>query len=252
MKKIYFFIFISLGFLLLNQCKVFERINALRIVETRFVDDLLNAEISAEIIDTEKKSSITEHGFCYAAGYASPTLDDAFSNTLSLGPVNDENQLFTGKITRLEPNTDYYIRAYMIVGGKVVYSSPKFIRTRDFVLDDFNLLVTNAILSDSNQITVTAFVNKKRIETRNPVTIWQYGSIVAAEPDSTNGLSSTYTQSPPEPITYFIDNFPISVLPSPSVPSNSIFIWAYADIRPISNPNVTFRLYSRRRRIQLP
>lgn len=246
MKKLYYFLLFFLCLSLLNQCKLLDRISALRILDTQFTDDLLSVVVSAEIIDSEKKNSITEHGFCYTKGYALPTISDGNSDTLSLGVITDENQPFEATIKDLEPNTDYYIRAYIIIEGKVVYSNPKFVRTRDFIPEDFNVLVSNFIFSD-NQAFVKAFVNKRRIETRNPVTVWQYGSIIAAEPDSTNGLSSVYTQSPPNPITDFEDTFPINLLPAPVTPSNKLYVWAYADIFFNENPSITRRIYSLRR-----
>ncbi|GAB4486902.1 MAG: hypothetical protein OHK0045_06660 [Raineya sp.] len=226
-----------------------DRINALRIIDTRFTDDLLSVAVTAEIIDSEKKKAITDHGFCYTIGYSLPTLGDGTSDTLSLGEVSNEAIPFEGIISRLKPSNDYYIRAYIVIDGKVVYSPPKFVRTRDFIPEDFNLLVSNALLTE-NEISVKAFVNKIRIETRDPVTVWQYGSIVAAEPDSTNGLSSTYTQSPPDPITHFHDSYPINLLPVPTAPSNKIYVWAYADIFLNENPSITHRIYSRRREIE--
>lgn len=248
MKKLYFFSILTLACLLLGQCTLFNRISALRILDTNFTDDLLSVVVRAEIIDSEKKNSITDHGFCYAIGYALPTLGDGLSDTLSLGTPTDENSPFEGTLTLLEPNTDYYIRAYMVVDGKIVYSTPKFIRTRDFIPEDFDVLVSNALLSD-NEIFINAFVNKRRIETRNPVTVWQYGSIVASDPDSTNGLSSVYTQAPPEPITHFQDIFPTTLLPTPTVLSNKVYAWAYADVFFNENPSIVRRIYSRRREL---
>ena len=248
MKKLYFFSVLILTCLFLGQCKLFDRVSALRILETNFTDDMLSLVVRAEIIDSERKNGITDHGFCYAAGYAVPALGDGLSDTLSLGPITDENLPFEGTLTLLEPNTDYYIRAYMIVDGKTIYSSPKFVRTCDFIPKDFDVLVSNLLLSE-NEAFVNAFVNKRRIETRNPVTVWQYGSVIAAEPDSTNGLSSVYTNSPPEPITHFEDSFPIFLLPTPTNSSDKIYVWAYADIFFNENPNITRRIYSRRREV---
>jgi len=246
MKKVYLFLCILLCSLLLAQCKLIDRISALRILDTRFTDDLLSVVVRAEIIDSERKNGITDHGFCYAIGYALPVLGDGISDTLSLGATVDENLPFEGTLTLLEPNSDYYIRAYIIVDGNVVYSSPKFIRTRDFIPEDFDVLVSNTIITE-NHAFVDAFVNKRRIETRSPVTVWQYGSVIAAEPDSTNGFGSVYTQNPPEPITHFSDRYPIFLLPTPSVSSNSLYVWAYADIFFNENPSIIRRIYSRRK-----
>lgn len=248
MKKIYYTSLLLLYFLLLWQCKSLDRISALRIVDARFTENLLSMAVSAEIIDSEKKNAITDHGFCYTVGYALPALGDGFSDTLSLGTVTDENLPFEGIITELEPGRDYYIRAYMVIEGKVVYSAPKSLRTRDFIPEDFNVLVSNALVTE-NEVSVKAFVNKARIEARNPVTVWQYGSIVASEPDSTHGLSNTYTQSPPNPITYFNCTYPINLLPVPTVPSNKIYVWAYADVFLNENPSITQRIYSKRKEI---
>lgn len=245
MKKLYHSLVVLFCSLLLVQCRSFDRISALRILDIRFTDDLLNVVVSAEIIDSEKKNGITDHGFCYTAGYALPTLGDGISDTLSLGEVSDENLPFEGKITRLVPSTDYYIRAYITVNGKTVYSSPKFIRTRDFIPNDFDVLVTNAVISE-NQVIVDAFVNRKRIESRN-LTITQYGSIVAAEPDSTKGLSIAHTNIPPDPITYFTDEYSVSVLPTPATPPDSFYIWAYADVYFDQDITLIYRIYSRKR-----
>lgn len=241
---------LSFGLILLaflaSQCRLIERISFLRILDTRFTDDLLSVVVTAEIIDSEKKNGIADHGFCYAIGYANPELGDGFSDTLSLGALNNEDAPFEGILTRLEPNTDYYIRAYMTINGRTVYSLPKFVRTRDFIPEDFDVLVSNVIVMQDNAI-VNAFVNKRRIETRNPVTVWQYGSIIAAEPDSTNGFASVYTQNPPDPITHFTDTYPIFLLPVPITSTNNLYAWAYADIFFNENPNIIRRIYSQRR-----
>jgi hypothetical protein len=246
MKKIYYFLLLSFSLFLLGQCRLLDRISALRILDTRFTDDLLSVVVSAEIIDSERKNAITDHGFCYAIGYANPELGDGLSDTLSLGAVGNEDIPFEGILRQLEPNTDYYIRAYMIVEGRVVYSLPRFVRTRDFIPEDFDALVSNAIITE-NDAFVDAFVNKRRIETRSPVTVWQYGTTIAAEPDSTNGLSSVYTQNPPDPITRFTDSYPIFLLPTPTNPSDKLYLWAYADIYLNENPSIIRRIYSRRR-----
>ena len=248
MKKLYCFSIILLCSLFVVQCRLIDRISALRILDTRFTDDLLSVVVSAEIIDSERKNGISDHGFCYAIGYALPVLGDGISDTLSLGAITDEGLPFEGILTQLEPNTDYYIRAYMVVNGKTVYSNPKFVRTRDFIPEDFDVLVSNTIILE-NDAFVDAFVNKRRIETRSPVTVWQYGSIIAAEPDSTNGFSSIYTQNPPEPITRFEDNYPIFLLPTPTTPSNKLYVWAYADIFFNENPSIVRRIYSIRREV---
>lgn len=111
MKKLYYFSVLLLCCLFLGQCKLLDRISALRILDTNFTDDLLSVVVRAEVIDSEKKNGITDHGFCYAIGYALPTLGDELSDTLSLGSITDENLPFEGTLALLEPNTDYYIRA---------------------------------------------------------------------------------------------------------------------------------------------
>lgn len=66
--------------------------------------------------------TITERGFCYST-YSNPTIND-YKVSLSSG-----NGTYTGILSSLNRNTTYYVRAYAVYNGNIIYSDVKSFKT---------------------------------------------------------------------------------------------------------------------------
>lgn len=78
-----------------------------------------SCKITGEIVDMSEQG-ISEHGFCYAIT-SSPTIEDS---KVELGS-EDKAQSFTGTLLALNPNTNYYVRAFATNEGGTVYGEEK-------------------------------------------------------------------------------------------------------------------------------
>ncbi|MCS6794615.1 MAG: hypothetical protein NZ516_01500 [Raineya sp.] len=251
MKKHYLVIFVLViaAIMWLTTCSPIERINALRITEINFVGDGLQAEVFSEVIDTEKKKTASQHGFCWAIN-AVPQLGNAGVDSIMLGEKANEAQLFSAVIERLLPSTDYYIRSFMVVDGKTQYSLPQKIRTRDIRPEDVLISITNSFITNDS-VFLYGIVNKERIEFLAPVTVTQYGTILASEPDSTKGISQVQTNFTPNVINSFTHKYAKANVPPPTITlpqplQGSYFAWAFVDFYLNSNPSDVQRRYTRR------
>jgi hypothetical protein len=63
------------------------------------------------------KPNVTAAGICYSKTNLVPTISDS---KIEL-PVGDG--IFLGTLSGLEPNTKYYIRAYIYLDGELIYAS---------------------------------------------------------------------------------------------------------------------------------
>ncbi len=249
MKKLYFLIFLfMIGLFAFNACSPIERINALRITEINFIGDGLSVNISSEVIDTDKKKTASQHGFCWAMG-AVPELGMVGVDSLLLGEKANEDQLFSATIERLLPSTDYYFRSFLIVDGNIKYSLPQKVRTRNMRPEDVIITITNSI-NAKDTIYLKGIVNKERIEFLFPVTVTQYGTLLASEPDSTKGISIVETNFMFEGMSQFFHKYAKANVPLPTVTlpqplQNSYFAWAFVDFYPNNNPSQIQRRYTR-------
>ncbi len=66
--------------------------------------------------------TITERGFCYST-YSNPTIND-YKVSSSSG-----NGTYTGILSSLNRNTTYYVRAYAVYNGNIIYSDVKSFKT---------------------------------------------------------------------------------------------------------------------------
>jgi len=250
MKKLLIFFF-SLS--VLANCNKLERINGLRITNIDVLEDSLSATVTGEIIDIQTNKNAIDHGFCYAADFADPKLGN--SDTLSLGVVLDANLTFSDSLLNLSPSTVYYIRPYLMLDStNVVYGGVSSFRTRDFTIDDLPFAITNVLVTfPSGDLSVSGFVNQKKIEEENPVQVLSYGTIVSREPDSTaTNVSLSNFDATTEDIIRFSHSHPSIYIPIPSVTlppelENKYFVWVFADVAPIANPANITRYYSKRR-----
>lgn len=239
----------------LGACNKIERISAVRITNVEMLSDSLSAIVYGEIIDSEVKAgSISDHGFCFTEGFADVKLGDANVDTLSLGPVEDENRLFSDTVVMELPNTTYYVRAYMIVDGNAVYGSPKLIKSRDFRVEDLNLGILSTVVAfgPMGSLTIKGFVNKKKIQT-DPVTLIDFGTRVSFFPDST-AIGEEIVQLPTtDDIIYFSNPHTGSGLgtPPPSPDDESVYVWGFARYALNANPNDIKTIYTVRRRVRI-
>lgn len=66
--------------------------------------------------------TITERGFCYST-YSNPTINDYKVSSTS------GNGTYTGILSSLNRNTTYYVRAYAVYNGNIIYSDVKSFKT---------------------------------------------------------------------------------------------------------------------------
>ncbi len=86
-------------------------------VETGEVSNILTttADVSGTVIDVGEGA--TQHGHCY--GTSTGPLISGTKTALGVAVKGD----FTSSLTGLEPETEYYVRAYCSLGGEAVYGS---------------------------------------------------------------------------------------------------------------------------------
>lgn len=247
-KIIFAFIFVGLV-----ACNKLERFNGLRITNLDVLEDSLSAIVTGEIIDIQTDKNAIDHGFCYAANFADPRIGN--SDTVSLGLVVDANLNFKDSLLNLSPSTIYYVRPYLMLDStNIIYGAVSSFRTRDFTIDDLPFAITNALVTfPVGDLTVSGFVNQKKIEEENPIDVLYYGTIVSREPDSTaTNVSLSIFDATTEDIIRFTHSHPSGSIPSPTntLPpelENKYFIWVFADAAPITNPTNITRYYSQRK-----
>ncbi len=92
-------------------------------VKTRMIQNITNesAEISVEIIDKGEGNVI--FGVCYATT-PNPTISQSKTE---VNQINNDN--YNAIISKLNPNTNYYVRAYAQVGQNTIYGEDQNFRT---------------------------------------------------------------------------------------------------------------------------
>jgi len=81
------------------------------------------ARVSTALISTGG-NDISQHGHCWSKT-EQPTVGDAHS---SLGSITNP-KTFTSKLEDLEPNTTYFIRAYILTSGSTIYGDQHSLKT---------------------------------------------------------------------------------------------------------------------------
>jgi len=144
MKRISKLILIALLVGIFSTCEKFD-VNPLTKVETGTVTPTATSlTVNAKIIELSGKGN-TEHGFCYAT-HNEPTIDDHKVNK-GIPKVGS----FSGSINGLNPNTQYYLRAYCKSAEGVVYGKTVASKT----LSGKSALTTTSVTS----ITVNSAVS---------------------------------------------------------------------------------------------
>ena len=77
-------------------------------------------------IDDAYVSAVESYGFCYSKTNNEPVKNDLFTETSGV------EQTFSEYIINLEPDTKYYIRAYVIINGTVFYGNTLETTTESF------------------------------------------------------------------------------------------------------------------------
>lgn len=100
-------------------CEQILNVDRESLFETGFIKDLndRSATIEGLIISIENDVEVTQHGHCWAQ-HENPTIEDDSSSTL--GPVTGTGN-FTSTIEELDPNSQYFVRAYIVTNGNVRY-----------------------------------------------------------------------------------------------------------------------------------
>ncbi|MCU0437611.1 MAG: hypothetical protein MUC49_06820 [Raineya sp.] len=251
-QKYNYSFFIILFSFILGACNKIERISAIRITNVEMLKDSLSAIVSGEIIDSElKDGSITDHGFCFTQDFAGVELGGENVDTLSLGPMTDENKVFSDTAFLKLPNTTYYVRAYMVVDGKIIYGSPKAIRSRNFRIEDLNLgiLSTVTTFGVTDTLIINSFINKKKIETE-PVTLLDFGTKASFTTDSTTAHVVLGTPTTND-IIYFSHKRSILDIGIPPANLDNVYVWAFARFFVNANPNDIRTIYTQRKTVNI-
>ncbi|MEE0997371.1 MAG: hypothetical protein U0L74_08395, partial [Paludibacteraceae bacterium] len=77
-------------------------------------------------IDDAYVSAVESYGFCYSKTNNEPVKNDLFTETSGI------KQTFSENIKNLEPDTKYYIRAYVIIDGTIFYGNTLETTTESF------------------------------------------------------------------------------------------------------------------------
>jgi hypothetical protein len=77
-------------------------------------------------IDDAYVSAVESYGFCYSKTNNEPVKNDLFTETSGV------EQTFSEYIINLEPDTKYYIRAYVIINGTIFYGNTLETTTESF------------------------------------------------------------------------------------------------------------------------
>jgi hypothetical protein len=243
MKKNYL-ITVLLSVVVLCSCNRLERINAVRVKGIQIRSDSLSAIVTGEIIDTQEKAEVTDHGFCYAINYGDPRIGLENTDSISLGRLPEGTVEFTDTLKNITPNSVCYVRAFVVVRGTIVYGSVKSFRTRGGRIEDVPMAI-NLVLWGVDTVTVKGFINRSRVE-QEPVVMLQYGTIVSFSPDSTQGAS----QYLPPPATAGMENFSFAYGTAgiPPSPANRLYVWGVVEYyQQGGDPNDVRRFYTRRK-----
>ncbi|MGD1839414.1 MAG: hypothetical protein ACFB0B_00730 [Thermonemataceae bacterium] len=236
--------------LLLVACDDFARFSAVRITSVNVDNDSLSFDIAGEFIDNEDDRTIVDHGFCFSRESFTPRLDQVDTDSVSLGMVVDEDDVFSATVERLIPNSNYFVRAFMIIDEEVIYSTVRRVDTPNFNVLDF-LISTEYAIVTGNTIEVKGAVNEIPVE-GSPITIIRYGSLVAAEPDSTSTLSMSVDETVlEEGSATFLHQYDIAMIPTSGLPLpvNRYYIWSFVEFTRDDNPIETRTIYTGRRSV---
>ena len=125
-RYILFILTICSGALLIS-CEQILNIDRENLFETGTVIEFndRSATIIGEIISLENGGLITQHGHCWAT-HENPTVED---DTTNLGEVMNTGE-FESTLDGLQPDNQYFIRAYIITNGDVRYENEVGFSTR--------------------------------------------------------------------------------------------------------------------------
>ncbi|MEM9981413.1 MAG: hypothetical protein AAF734_02880, partial [Bacteroidota bacterium] len=177
-------------------------------------------------------------------------LDQIDTDSVSLGMVVDEDDIISATVERLLPSSNYFVRAFMIIDEEVIYSTVRRVDTRRFNVLDF-LVSTEYAIVTGNNIEVKGAVNEISIE-GSPINIIRYGSLVAAEPDSTSTLSILMEEtSLEEGSATFLHQYDIAMIPTGGLPLpvNQYYIWSFVEFTRDDDPIETRTIYTGRRSV---
>jgi hypothetical protein len=183
MSKILFFIF-SL-FLLIGCIEEIERTD---LITTGIPGKIAatSADISGVVIDFS--AAPTQHGHCWAKS-PSVTLDNSLGKT-ELGAKSERGE-FISKVTGLQEQTIYYIKAYAVINGKVIYGAEADFTTLEAGEDPAKAVLVLGVMNIlSNSATAKGSINST-----NNADIATYGHCWALgkESPTISDLKSNFT-----------------------------------------------------------
>ena len=124
---------------LLISCEQILNIDRENLFETGTVIEFNDrtATVVGEIISLENGGLITQHGHCWAT-HENPTVED---DTTDLGEATGTGE-FESTLDNLQPDNQYFIRAYIITNGNVLYENEVGFSTRQS-----QSIITRAVFS---------------------------------------------------------------------------------------------------------
>ncbi|MCU0443780.1 MAG: hypothetical protein MUE85_02605 [Microscillaceae bacterium] len=167
---------------LLSSCEEYVQLN---LVFTGKVGNPTDKTVQVEGVVSDLKSPLLEHGHCWSTS-PQPTVNDFKTE---LGP-RSEAGTFVSLLTDLNPNTLYFIRAYLISETEVRYGEQLSVQTLPLQVGIKEFQASTEGLSDIKASSATA---KGKLLTEVSINLAQYGHIWAtqATPTLSNNSGST-------------------------------------------------------------
>jgi hypothetical protein len=159
-----------------------------------------SAEIKGIIadVDVKNKEFITQHGHCWSS-FPFPVLRDGDSLTTSYKGSRTTTGLFISYLNRLEPNKQYYVRAYAIVNGNETrYSKQISFNTYDDITpNDLKAVSIDSITQVKREDTTYAAIAKSTLsKIGTQWTITEYGHCWAEHKEPTIEDYKTVVREP--------------------------------------------------------
>ena len=146
--------FFLLLLLLFVSCEKIERLNIVLTGDSRAATGNA-ATFDGTLVDST--GMVSQVGHCWAVDNPEPNL----SSPLLYAKGSRRGSTFTTTLSKLDPNTNYYVRGYMIVGDKVTYGKTTTVLTKsagEKTIDDKTIgrtLVSNITANTATAINQT-------------------------------------------------------------------------------------------------
>jgi hypothetical protein len=146
-----------------------ETIEQLNLVFTGKAAEPTDRSVQVEGVITDFKNAIIQHGHCWSTS-PQPTVND-FKTELG---TKESTGTFVSLLSDLEPNTLYFIRAYIITAKEITYSEQISVQTKE---EQIGIKDFQAITEGLSNIKTTSATAKGRLSTEVNISLTQHGHI---------------------------------------------------------------------------